>query len=244
MNTQVVRSYRWLFALVALFGLAADQASKYVVFTWLYADGPRPVEPWFGSFEIRTSVYPDHETGAFEASRRVELLDGTFSLTAVHFLDETASPDDLRYALQTVSGPNLPRVNTGALFGQKLGLAPADSNRLFAGVSFLAALAIVCWSGRPAVRRERLLSVALGLILAGTVGNCYDRLVFGGVRDFLHWYRFIDWPVFNVADCCLVCGAGLLIVHAFLYAEEETVAPAQAQSAEAAQAATSAPPAP
>ena len=51
---------------------------------------------------------------------------------------------------------------------------------------------------------------------AGTLGNFYDRVVFNGVRDFLHWnYRF-DWPVFNIADCCLVCGAALLLVQAFL----------------------------
>ena len=54
---------------------------------------------------------------------------------------------------------------------------------------------------------------ALGLILAGTVGNLYDRLVFNGVRDFLHFY-YVEWPVFNFADCCLVVGAGLLLVQA------------------------------
>jgi signal peptidase II len=56
---------------------------------------------------------------------------------------------------------------------------------------------------------------ALGLILAGTVGNLYDRLVFHGVRDFLYFYK-IEWPVFNVADCCLVVGAGLLLLQALL----------------------------
>ena len=38
--------------------------------------------------------------------------------------------------------------------------------------------------------------------------------MFGGVRDFLYFY-LIDWPVFNVADCGLVCGAGLLMWQAF-----------------------------
>ena len=37
----------------------------------------------------------------------------------------------------------------------------------------------------------------------------------GGVRDFLYFYK-IEWPVFNVADCCLVCGAFLLLAQAFL----------------------------
>jgi lipoprotein signal peptidase len=59
------------------------------------------------------------------------------------------------------------------------------------------------------------LCAALGLILAGTLGNLYDRVIFDGVRDFLYFY-WIEWPVFNLADCFLVCGAGLLLLQAFL----------------------------
>jgi lipoprotein signal peptidase len=51
--------------------------------------------------------------------------------------------------------------------------------------------------------------------LAGTLGNLYDRVVFSGVRDFLHWNYLFDWPVFNCADCCLVSGACLLLIQAF-----------------------------
>ena len=53
--------------------------------------------------------------------------------------------------------------------------------------------------------------------LGGTIGNLYDRIVFGGVRDFLYFYK-IEWPVFNVADCCLVVGAGLLLFQAMFAA--------------------------
>ena len=53
----------------------------------------------------------------------------------------------------------------------------------------------------------------------------YDRVVFQGVRDFLYWYYKIDWPVFNIADCCLVCGAGLLLAQAFLTRHEPSEAP-------------------
>ena len=96
---------------------------------------------------------------------------------------------------------------------------------MFAAVSLLAAVGITYWSLRPATRRDRILSGALGLILAGTMGNFYDRVVFSGVRDFLHWYRFYDWPVFNIADSCLVCGATLLLLQAFFAAPAERQAP-------------------
>ena len=107
-----------------------------------------------------------------------------------------------------------PAVNQGALFGlgqDQEGVA----NQTFAVVSLLAAAAILCWSCRRSAARDLWVCLALGLILAGTLGNLYDREVFGGVRDFLHWDYLYDWPIFNVADSCLVCGAALLLLQAF-----------------------------
>jgi signal peptidase II len=108
----------------------------------------------------------------------------------------------------------VPHVNQGALFGF-LRDHKELANGGFAVISLLAAAAIIYWSTHRNTARDRWLCCALGLILAGTLGNFYDRIVFNGVRDFLHWnYRF-DWPVFNIADCCLVCGACLLLLQAF-----------------------------
>ena len=50
--------------------------------------------------------------------------------------------------------------------------------------------------------------VVLGLILGGTVGNGFDRLVFGTVTDFINVHF---WPVFNVADSAISVGVVLLI---------------------------------
>lgn len=107
-----------------------------------------------------------------------------------------------------------PHVNHGALFGF-LRHWEGAANGGFATVSLLAALAIAFWSTQQATARDPWLCAALGLILAGTLGNFYDRVVYHGVRDFLHWNLFFDWPVFNIADCCLVTGACLLLLQAF-----------------------------
>ena len=185
------RSYRWLLITLAVVGLAADQVSKYGVFRWLYNGG-----------EFHSNV-------GYGNSRRV--VEGWFELIA-QFDPNTPPCDCALGGLQTWSAPVMPRVNHGALFGLGQG-RKATANWFFAGVSIAAAAAILVWGTRRGPARERWLCAALGLILGGTVGNLYDRLVFGGVRDFLHFY-YVEWPVFNAADCCLVVGAGLLLFQA------------------------------
>ena len=121
---------------------------------------------------------------------------------------------ETRYASVGPEGSFEPHVNQGALFGLGRDYA-AYANAVFAVISLIAAAAIFYWSFRPGAARDLWVCTALGLILAGTLGNLYDRVVFTGVRDFLHWNYLFDWPVFNIADRCLVCGAGLLLIQAF-----------------------------
>ena len=54
--------------------------------------------------------------------------------------------------------------------------------------------------------------VSLGLIEGGIFGNLVDRLRFHAVTDFID---FRVWPVFNLADCCIVCGVGFYILSQF-----------------------------
>ncbi|MEZ6140596.1 MAG: signal peptidase II [Zavarzinella sp.] len=117
-----------------------------------------------------------------------------------------------------------PHVNKGALWG--LGGNQAQGNRIFTIASGLAILGISLWSFRRNVREDRLLCISLGLIMGGALGNMYDRIVFQGVRDFMHFYA-IRWPVFNFADCCLVCGAILLLIQSWFTGKSEvsTTAP-------------------
>ncbi len=186
------RTYRWLLVTLAVIGLSADQASKYGVFKWLYRGGELS-----GGIGNESDVVP-----------------GWFKLIA-QFDHETPVCDCGFSGLQTWStngAPVMPRVNHGALFGLGQG-QKGNANGFFAVVSLAAAIAIVIWGTRRHTARERGLMAALGLILGGTVGNLYDRIVFGGVRDFLYFYK-VEWPVFNVADCCLVVGAALLLIQA------------------------------
>lgn len=66
-------------------------------------------------------------------------------------------------------------------------------------------------------RKNKLLLWAMVLVLSGGVGNMIDRIFRdGNVVDFLHFEFFPSFPVFNVADCAIVVGAGLLILYFIL----------------------------
>lgn len=97
--------------------------------------------------------------------------------------------------------------NFGASFSLGAGMG------MWIGLLALVVVAALVWQGRSV--RTRLGAVALGLIVGGAVGNVVDRafrsddgFFGGGVVDFidLQW-----WPVFNVADMGVVCGAILLV---------------------------------
>lgn len=61
----------------------------------------------------------------------------------------------------------------------------------------------------------KTLLVALTMIFAGAIGNFIDRVALGYVRDFIA-FDFFDFPIFNVADCCVSIGVCLLIVSGLL----------------------------
>ncbi len=107
--------------------------------------------------------------------------------------------------------------NSGGAFG--LG---RSAPWLFAAASILVSLAIVVASFRQS---RFALSVALGLILGGALGNLTDRAVNGpGLTG--HVTDFIDvgvWPVFNLADSCIVVGALLLALSTAVHDERGDV---------------------
>lgn len=62
-------------------------------------------------------------------------------------------------------------------------------------------------------KKNKRNTLAFGLLLGGLAGNLIDRVLFGYVRDFFDFYIFsYDYPVFNIADICIVLGVILLII--------------------------------
>ncbi len=60
--------------------------------------------------------------------------------------------------------------------------------------------------------KNKVLLASLSMIIGGGIGNMIDRFSLGYVIDFLD-FKLINFPVFNVADIFVVCGATLLILY-------------------------------
>ena len=73
----------------------------------------------------------------------------------------------------------------------------------------------------PADRRFYPVYVTMMLLLSGAVGNFIDRIFRNYVVDFFY-FELINFPIFNVADIYVTCGAALFfIVFIFVYKEED-----------------------
>jgi len=113
-------------------------------------------------------------------------------------------------------------LNHGAVFG-----IGQHRRELFIVFTLAATIAAVALFARGTRVRMSAAHVAIGLILAGGIGNLYDRIVYGAVRDFLHMLPHRElpfgwtWPgssagdvfpwVFNVADVMLLAGMTVFV---------------------------------
>jgi signal peptidase II len=85
-------------------------------------------------------------------------------------------------------------------------------------IKAVAVVVLAIWMARS---RNRLATVALGLIIGGAIGNAIDRVAYGAVVDFALFHVQIggntfNWYVFNVADVAIVAGVAALLYDSFL----------------------------
>ena len=104
--------------------------------------------------------------------------------------------------------------NKGAAFGV-LAEAPLWIRKLVLVVaSLVAAIATIVYAYAKKDKLSKLELISLALIAGGALGNLYDRIFLGQVRDFLdfHIYQY-HWPAFNIADASITIGITLFVFN-------------------------------
>jgi signal peptidase II len=141
-------------------------------------------------------------------------------------------------------------MNHGAVFGLGQGQRPLFLVVSVAAIAFLVYL--FATSGHV-----RIYQVILGMLMAGVLGNMYDRLTLGYVRDMIHGLPGVYWPawivnlmpaswqpsrisgrievfpwIFNVADSLLCVGVAAMIVYSFISERQRKQTPVAVEEQE------------
>lgn len=98
--------------------------------------------------------------------------------------------------------------------GISWGMLHSNNSSMFVAIVIMT-LAIIIPLFIYAVTRHRRSVPVWGetLVLVGAISNLIDRFIYGGVVDFISFsYGSWSWPVFNIADACIVSGVFLIIL--------------------------------
>ena len=101
--------------------------------------------------------------------------------------------------------------NFGAAFSSFQGM-----QWLFAVIFIVFTVAVIWEYRKKAMPFTKLERWCIAAIYGGGLGNMIDRLRFGYVVDMIET-QFMEFPVFNVADCFITCGCILLVAHLILF---------------------------
>ncbi len=111
--------------------------------------------------------------------------------------------------------------NRGAAFG-----ILEDQRWFFIIVTTIVVIGIIWYLQKVMKTNNKLLPLALSLVLGGAIGNFIDRVLTGEVVDFLLFnFGSYQFPIFNVADSCIVIGVGLIILDSLLDMKRNPVNP-------------------
>jgi len=109
--------------------------------------------------------------------------------------------------------------NRGVSFGLFDGNSPLNV-WILPLVALAIVIALVVWLRRV---RRLWLTLAIGMVIGGALGNVIDRVRFGAVADFLDFHvAGYHWPAFNLADTGISLGVAMLVLDALFVRPERS----------------------
>ena len=174
--------------------------------------------------EVGTPVEDAHPTIPLPLRPKYLILGAIFPvIMALDLVTKRWALEALAFERSEVLGGLVPLTlafNKGAAFGIRLG----DDSRWFFVPVTIVALGLLAMLFRQAADRDFLRIVSISLVVSGAIGNLYDRVRWSrGVIDFIGPIDLGLWnfPIFNVADMAITCGAVLLALSFWFEEQEE-----------------------
>lgn len=104
--------------------------------------------------------------------------------------------------------------NKGAAFGVLANAPDWVRKLILIFASSIAAIATIVYAYAKQNKLSKIEFYSLALIAGGALGNLYDRIFLGQVRDFIDWHIFqYHWPAFNLADASITVGIFLFALN-------------------------------
>ena len=147
---------------------------------------------------------------------RIGLLAGGIVLILDHltkWIIRDVVLDDARYIEITGFFNLVEAWNRGVSFGL-FASSSAWTPVLLSALAIAISIVLLVWLRKA---ETLLLSIALGIVIGGAVGNVIDRILWGHVFDFLDFHiAGYHWPAFNVADSAITIGVALILIDGFI----------------------------
>jgi signal peptidase II len=153
----------------------------------------------------KRSVSPDQAAASRRTAGRILFVVVALAVFALDRLTKSLVMANVPYGTEVQLIGRLVGITNVHNSGAAFGFAPAGATFfLIASAAVSIGLAVYVAQHPGDVRTDAV----LGLIMGGTLGNGYDRVVYGTVTDFVNFHF---WPVFNVADSAISIGVVALL---------------------------------
>lgn len=130
------------------------------------------------------------------------IINISLSVSVEFFIKEPINIIDGFFKLEKV-------VNPGLAFGIN------NNNKSNFVITLIVLFVVFNFIKNQKERMDKKTQIAIGLVLAGGIGNLIDRLFFGGVLDYI---SIMDFPIFNFADILIIVGWIILCVSVIKFA--------------------------